>query len=505
MGEVYLAQDANLDRRVAIKILRRNPEGSEDEAVEGFLREARLMARIQHPNIASVYDFGFWENHPYLVQEYVQGGSLRLQLEESKAWPLSKAMALLSDVGRGLAALHHENILHRDLKPENILLDPDGRAKICDFGLATPFQREGRQPTTEVVLGSADYLAPEQRYRLPVDARSDQFTLAVLAYELFTGLLPVGRYTPVSQRNPQLPPETDAALDRALQEDPEDRFPSVEAFLAALQEAVHRGNSRSGFSFRWLLVLALPLTAFGLWYWKSPTVAAADEFERGLQHAADGDLDASVADYQSFLEKNPDHYLAHYNLGCALDGMGRYEEALISYNSSIRLNRSFARAFNNRARILRIQGRYSDALEDAKQALELEPAPEIHLNMYLIHRAMAAPQAGLENLKQAVQLNSDATEEKAELAWLLATLSEDSLRDGELSLQYVQELRSTGKLPGWRLDGLEAAALAELGKFEQAVEKIDRAVLDFPLGYPSDLQAQRQAYRQNRPYRLEMP
>jgi formylglycine-generating enzyme required for sulfatase activity len=251
MGEVYLATQVSLNRPVALKVLSLAPRGDPAAQAARFRREAELMARIHHPNVVSVHDFGTvdGDGRPFLVMEYVEGSDLRQRLEPGKPLGADRVRPLIGPVTQALAFLHAHGILHCDLKPENILISPDGIPKVTDFGLAVLDSDAGSRPEVApaprpMPMGTIGYVAPEQQYRLGVDERSDQYSMAALVYELLTGQRPLGILKPPSQLNPRLNPRIDAALLRALQEDPDDRFPTIGEFGAALEQALDAGAPR---------------------------------------------------------------------------------------------------------------------------------------------------------------------------------------------------------------------------------------------------------------------
>jgi hypothetical protein len=226
MGAVYKARQPGLDRLVAVKIL--PPEAGADPAfAERFTREARAMARLSHPNIVAVHDFGRTSDGLfYFIMEYVDGVNLRQAIRSGSISP-KDALAIVPQICDALQFAHDEGIVHRDIKPENVLLDKRGRVKIADFGLAKLL---GHAPGdvsltgTQQVMGTLRYMAPEQMEGTKaVDHRADIYSLGVVFYELLTGEVPVGRFAPPSKKV-----EIDVRLDevvlRALEEKPEQRY-----------------------------------------------------------------------------------------------------------------------------------------------------------------------------------------------------------------------------------------------------------------------------------------
>lgn len=225
MGSVYKVRQRNLDRIVALKVI--PPASARDpEFAERFAREARALARLNHPNIVTVYDFGQSGDVYYLLMEYVDGVNLRHTLRAGRLQP-EEALAVVPQICDALQYAHDQGVVHRDIKPENVLLDRSGRIKIADFGLAKLLgiaAEELHLTRTQQVMGTPRYMAPEQIERpSSVDHRADIYSLGVVIYEMLTGELPVGRFPPPSQRA-----GVDARIDqvvlRSLEKEPELRY-----------------------------------------------------------------------------------------------------------------------------------------------------------------------------------------------------------------------------------------------------------------------------------------
>ncbi len=195
MSTVYLAQDEVLDRPVALKLL--HQEISEDAAqLERFRREARSAARLSHPNLVGVIDAGEDQGRPYIVFEYIEGETLKRRIQADGGLPVDEAVAYAIEIGRGLTAAHARKLVHRDVKPQNVLIDPDGRAKVTDFGIARSLESKGLTATGRV-LGTTDYVSPEQAMGEDVDERSDVYSLGIVLYEMLTGDVPFEAETQV--------------------------------------------------------------------------------------------------------------------------------------------------------------------------------------------------------------------------------------------------------------------------------------------------------------------
>jgi eukaryotic-like serine/threonine-protein kinase len=239
MANVYLAEDEVLGRRVAIKILNDRHAG-DDQFVERFRREAKNAASLSHPNIVSIYDRGEAEGTYYIAMEYLDGRSLKELIVARGPAPVNVAIDYARQILGALRFAHRHGIVHRDIKPHNVLVGPEGRLKVTDFGIA----RAGTSQMTEAgsIIGTAQYLSPEQAKGAPVDQTSDLYSVGVVLYELLTGAVPFSGDTPVeiamkhlsttpeppSVKRAEVPRELDMVVMRALAKDPADRYQSAE-------------------------------------------------------------------------------------------------------------------------------------------------------------------------------------------------------------------------------------------------------------------------------------
>ena len=237
MGSVYKARQQDLDRVVAVKILPKEVQG-DPHFGDRFLREARTLAKLNHPNIVAVYDFGQVDGLFYFVMEYVDGVTLRDTIATNKVTP-EEALRIIPELCEALQFAHEEGVVHRDIKPENILLDRRGRVKIADFGLAKLLRSDEAATSnlteTHQVMGTVRYMAPEQMTTSKgVDHRADIYSLGVVFYELLTGELPMGWFAPPSKKV-AVDVRMDEVVLRALEAEPSRRFQHASEVKTAVE------------------------------------------------------------------------------------------------------------------------------------------------------------------------------------------------------------------------------------------------------------------------------
>ncbi|HEU5212742.1 MAG TPA: protein kinase [Gaiellaceae bacterium] len=254
MASVYRAHDRLLERPVALKILH-DHYVHDEESVERFQREARSAAQLGHPNIVTVIDRGEDNGRPYIVFEYVGGENLKQLVAREGALPVGTAIDLGIQIAQALEAAHGRGVVHRDVKPQNVLLAGEGRAKVTDFGIARARGTEGLT-LTGTIMGTSDYIAPEQAKGEAAGPASDIYSLGVVLYELLTGRVPYEAESPVAAAmrhvhdpvpsvravRPEVPPRLDACVRRALAKEPHDRFASMSDLIAEL-DACRRGDT----------------------------------------------------------------------------------------------------------------------------------------------------------------------------------------------------------------------------------------------------------------------
>ena len=248
MSSVYRAHDRLLDRKVALKVLHQQ-YGEDEDYVERFRREARAVAALSHPNIVTVIDRGEHEGRQFIVFEYIDGENLKALIQRRGPAPVTTALELAMQISRGLSFAHQQGLVHRDVKPQNVLLNGDGQAKVTDFGIARSLDVQHGMTQTGTVLGTSDYIAPEQAQGHRVDEHTDVYSLGVVLYEMLTNEVPFPgeNFVAVAMRHinepppsirdkrPDVSPRLELAVQRAMAKRSEDRFQTMADFCRELE------------------------------------------------------------------------------------------------------------------------------------------------------------------------------------------------------------------------------------------------------------------------------
>jgi len=258
MSTVYRAYDTTLERWVAIKLMHRDISDDADQ-LERFRREARAVARLNHPHVVTVIDFGEDDGRPYIVLEFVEGETLKQRIRRMGRLPVGEAVAYAIEIGRALSAAHAERLVHRDVKPQNVLIDQEGRAKVTDFGIARSLEAHGLTATGRV-LGTTDYVSPEQALGHEVTVQSDVYSLGVVLYEMLIGEPPfkAESQVAVAMKHVQQPmpdvqrlrPDVSSALaavvDRAAAKELQNRYAGADDLVHDLEQVLAIEAARAG-------------------------------------------------------------------------------------------------------------------------------------------------------------------------------------------------------------------------------------------------------------------
>jgi eukaryotic-like serine/threonine-protein kinase len=258
MSTVYRATDEVLERQVAVKLMNREVASDSDQ-LERFRREARAIAQLSHPHIVGVIDAGEDEGRPYIVLEYVEGETLKERIRRLGRLPIPEAVAYAIEITRALGAAHARHIVHRDVKPQNVLLDEEGSAKVTDFGIARTLDEEGLTADGRV-LGTTDYVSPEQALGQPVTGQSDLYSVGVVLYEMLTGEVPfkgdnqvavamkhVREQIPdVQTRRPEISAALAAVVEMATAKRQDDRYANDAELISDLEDVLAIETARAG-------------------------------------------------------------------------------------------------------------------------------------------------------------------------------------------------------------------------------------------------------------------
>jgi len=258
MSSVYRAFDPTLERQVAIKLMHRDISTDPDQ-LERFRREARAVAQLNHPHVVTVIDAGEDDGAPYIVFEYVEGETLKDRIRRLGRLPVAEAVAYAIEIARALSCAHSHRLVHRDVKPQNVLIDPDGRAKVTDFGIARSLEAQGLTAPGRV-LGTTDYVSPEQALGHEVTQQSDIYSLGVVLYEMLTGEVPFKADTQVAvamkhvreplpdvqRRRPEVSAALAAVVERATAKETQNRYADVDEMVHDLEEVLAIEAARTG-------------------------------------------------------------------------------------------------------------------------------------------------------------------------------------------------------------------------------------------------------------------
>jgi serine/threonine protein kinase len=430
MGRVYRAEDPQLRREVALKVMK-PAVAAKPESRGRFLREARAMAAVHHDNVAPIFQVSEVDGVPFLAMPLLRGESLAVRLKREGVLPTADVLHIGREAAAGLVAVHARGLIHRDIKPTNIWLEtlpddsgaarPRWRVKLLDFGLARE-QSESDAVTQEgVVLGSPAYMSPEQTDGKSLDPRSDLFSLGSVLYECATGrrsfqektftaiLAAVGGHhpPPAYEVNPHVPQELSALIGRLQAKSPADRPPSAHSVAESIHvieagqqpgtrseppERLSSGPSRRrsrrfsvGCSVSVTIAAILMVSFVTLLCW--PLLDQSElqrslepkplftHFYRGKALYEKGEREEAIKEFREALRLDPKDALAHTSLGVALYDKGQLDEAIKEYREAIRLDPKLAQAHGALGQALLAQGHYDEALVATRRCLELLPEP----------------------------------------------------------------------------------------------------------------------------------
>ncbi|WP_422929572.1 protein kinase domain-containing protein [Singulisphaera sp. PoT] len=449
MGDVYKARQLSLHRVVAIKIQRPLPPSPLDELepigrseaptpsaldTDRLAREARLMAEVRHANIVTIFDRGFISGQSYTIMEFIEGTNLRSILPHRRPVGVELVRRVIAELVAALEHLHRAGIVHRDLKPENVLLDGDGRAHLTDFGIAVAIDRIGTLTQTTQILGTPDYMAPEQRIGFEVDARADQYSLAVIVYEMLTGLVPVGSYRSVAKLNPRLDPAIDRPLARALESDPEDRFPTISAFGEALVRVLSEVKPRRH---RRLVVASGMVTLIFAVAWLVLGLLSG----RGRLERGGGIASKRQGPSTSEPSKGPTPGVPVEKAFEAFDKT-TVESMLADLSRAIGREPAEAHLYYRRAQCQQALGAFEKMRDDLDTAVRLAPSvAEFVLLRAVAHASLNEPEKGIADYSRAIELDPNQPRYYLQRAWLHSQVGHhgQALADVDRAIQLAPE------------------------------------------------------------------
>src|SRR5260221_1814198 len=519
-GIVYLAQHAILtDRFVAIKLIYTLHLGSSQE-IARFLAEAQFLEKLKHPYISSFIDAGTHEGFPYFVTEYAPKGSLRDRLgrQPRGPLPLGEAITILTQVGEALQYAHQQDIIHRDLKSENILFNETGDALLTDFGIAALLSTEDTKQAMKA--GTLTYMAPEQIHDI-TSKESDQYALACIAYELFTGHMPfpnydalvgmhfMGTLIPPTIYNPQLPKYIEQAILKAMSRRSTNRYIDVSTFIKALSTPTSHPRQRT--REEWMLEFtAIPRIYPGdkykiidaceratqldstnslAWLYKGGILKHFGRLEEAqeaykiaskLGYSEDEDPDTSdsrndVELLEPFKQVNNFDVIsadAFNGKGIEFEQMKHYRAALQAYEQAILLNPNLTSAWRNKAHMLLRLNRHTKALEACEHAIQLNPyyAPVYTVKGLTLH-GLGHHEEALTAYEKAIKLDSNIPEAHMSKGHVLYDLHRFDEALG--AYEYAIQLDHTNALAYYG----KGMSLSMLDCYNESIVTFDQAIL----------------------------
>ncbi len=395
-ADVYLGEHVHIDTQAAIKVLHAQLT---PEDVEKFRTEARTLARLVHPQIVRLLDFGIQDNTPFLVMDYAPNGSLRQRYSRGTILPLTTIVLYVTQIAEALQFAHDEKLIHRDIKPENIFLGRRNEVVLGDFGIAV-LSRTSRSQSIEEITGTVAYMAPEQLQGRPSRA-SDQYSLGIVVYEWLSGDVPFhGSFVeiasqhvlvplpPLRQKLPSLSPAVEQVVLKALEKEPQNRFASVRELAQALEQAskidlsffyaptlvnktkeqwLDEGNTHYDAE-RYKEAIAAYDHAIAL----DPNYAAAYN-NRGKAYLELKEYRLAIADYDRAIQIDPNYVKAYFNRGNAYSDLKWYQQAIADYTRAIALDPMDALAYSGRGFAYFSLKDYRRAIQDFDHSLQLDP------------------------------------------------------------------------------------------------------------------------------------
>jgi len=413
-ADVYLGEHIHLDINAAIKLLHTQLT---DEDIALFRSEARTLARLIHPQIVRLLDFGIENNIPYLVMDYAPNGTFRERYPRHTTLPLPSIVAYVLQVAGALQFAHEEKLIHRDIKPENMFLGRRNEVVVGDFGIAV-LSKSTRSRNLQDIAGTVEYMSPEQLHGKPSRA-SDQYSLAIVVYEWLTGEVPFqGAFIEIASQHMLVPPEpprkkvptiplaVEQVVLQALEKDPEQRFPSVHEFAQALKTAVEQ-EGRAG---EHIVPPPPPPLPQPIITNNPPKTYQPPSAKTKEQWLTDGNVQSKAGRYrqaivcfENALALDSKYAYAYFNRGNAYRDLKEYQRALLDFDRYIELDPKDADAYNNRGLTYYDLRDFRKAIADYNEAIRLTPKNAMpYRNRGLARNALAEYQQAISDFEQAI-------------------------------------------------------------------------------------------------------
>ncbi|HLZ56640.1 MAG TPA: serine/threonine-protein kinase [Ktedonosporobacter sp.] len=414
-GSVYLGEHVYLGIQSAVKVMNTKlPKQVEDP----FRTEARTLARLIHPYIVRILDFGMDGPTPFLVLDYAPNGTLRERHPPFARLPLPQVISYVKQIAEALAFAHQSQLVHRDIKPENLLLGRQGEVLVSDFGIAIMVDPSYANPSQDIV-GTLPYISPEQLGGFPQPA-SDQYSLAIIVYEWLTGVRPfegkvlqelINQQLSASppllrEKVPDLPSAVEQVVLKALAKNPQQRYATITDFAQALEKAA---QLESSLFYAPTILGSLPVVP-GVSMGRTSALPATFKTKEewlaiGNSYYDQREFEEALLAYEEALAIDPNYSLAYIGKGIALRNLQRYEEALSAYERAMQLAPSDPVAYNNKSLVLNNLGRYRESLIFSQRALQLNAVyPAAYVNMSYALRELQRYNEALVACDHAIEL-----------------------------------------------------------------------------------------------------
>ena len=422
-ADVYLGEHIHLDTHAAIKVLHTELT-SED--IEQFRTEARTLARLVHPQIIRLLDFGIEGGIPFLVMDYAPNGSLRQRYPRGVTLPISMIVPAVTQVAEALQYAHEEKLIHRDIKPENMFLSRRNEVVLGDFGIAV-LSRTSRSQNMQDITGTVAYMAPEQLQGRPSRA-SDQYSLGIVVYEWLSGDVPFhGAFIEIASQHmfvpppslrekvPTLPPSVEQVVLKALEKDPQRRFGDVrefaQALIAAMGQASQPAYTPSVEFGSPVSNVPPPIQATPPQYTPPvPQKTKKQWLDEGDAHYEAGRYREAIVAYDQAVGLDPKDAIAYNNRGSAYYELQEYQKAMADYDRAIALAPKLAAAYNNRGIVYNDLQQYRRAIIDYDHAIALNPKfAEAYGGRGLTYYHLLDYQRAIEDFDRAFELNPSLT------------------------------------------------------------------------------------------------